>query len=232
MKRFYKQVSVLPGAAGFCIELDGRSVRTPKKAALAVETEALAEAIAEEWRQQGENITPQTMPLLRLANTAIDMVAGQRDAVVANLAGFAGTDLVCYLASEPEALVQRQDRLWSPWLAWAEARYGATLATTDGVSHLAQDGVALAALHVVVDGHDVMELAALNDLVTIAGSLVLALAVSAGAMDAGAAWTAARLDNDFQAERWGRDAEAEAHSTRLRGEFVTAARFLELHRAP
>ncbi len=231
MKRFYKQVSVLPGAAGFCIELDGRSVRTPKKAALAVATETLAEAIAEEWRQQGENIAPQTMPLLRLANTAIDMVAGQRDAVVANLAGFAGTDLLCYRASEPEDLVQRQDRLWSPWLTWAAARYGATLATTDGVSHIAQDDAALAALHTAVDGHDVMELAGLNDLVTIAGSLVLALAVSAGALDVGAAWAAARLDNDYQAERWGLDAEAEAHSTRLRGEFVMAARFLELHRA-
>ncbi len=230
MKRFYKQVAVVPQAEGLHIELDGRSVRTPKKAAFAVRSEALAEAIAEEWRQQGETITPETMPLLRLANTAIDMVGGQRGAVVANLAGFGGTDLLCYRANEPEDLVQRQEQLWSPWLTWAAARHGATLATTFGIRHIGQDEAALAALHEAVDGHDVMELAGLNDLVTITGSLVLALAVSAGALDAAAAWSAARLDHNYQVERWGRDAEAEAHAAGLCGEFEQAARFLELHR--
>ncbi|NQV60504.1 MAG: ATPase, partial [Alphaproteobacteria bacterium] len=175
-------------------------------------------------------ITPETMPLLRLANTAIDMVGGQRGAVVANLAGFGGTDLLCYRANEPEDLVQRQEQLWSPWLTWAAARHGAALATTFGIRHIGQDEAALAALHEAVDGHDVMELAGLNDLVTITGSLVLALAVSAGALDAAAAWSAARLDHNYQVERWGRDAEAEAHAAGLCGEFEQAARFLELHR--
>jgi chaperone required for assembly of F1-ATPase len=227
MKRFYKHVAVVPGLAGLGIELDGRPVRTPKKVAFAVR----AEAIAEEWRQQGETMAPQTMPLLRLANTAIDVVGGQRDAVVENLTGFGGSDLLCYRASEPEDLVQRQERLWSPWLGWAAAQHGAALATTQGVRHIAQDEAALAALRGAVDGHDAMELAGLNDLVTIAGSLVLALAVSAGALDAAAAWAAARLDHDYQAERWGRDDEAEAHAASLRGEFEQAARFLDLHRA-
>jgi chaperone required for assembly of F1-ATPase len=171
------------------------------------------------------------MPLFRLANTAIDLVAGQRGAVVDNLAGYGGTDLLCYRAGEPEDLVQRQGQLWSPWLSWAEAEHGARLVTTNGIGHIAQDEAALAALHRAVDGHDVMELAAMNDLVTIAGSLVLALAVSAGALDVAAAWAAVRLDNEYQAERWGRDAEAEAHAAKLRGEFEIAARFMDLHRA-
>lgn len=230
MKRFYKEVTVAPSAAGMSIELDGRPVRTPKKAAFVVPGKALAEAIAEEWRRQDEDIVPESMPLLRLANTAIDMVAGQRGAVVDNLVGFGGTDLLCYRAAEPEDLVQRQERLWSPWLAWAAAHHGARLATTDGINHIAQDQAALTALHGAVAAHDNMELAALNDLVTIAGSLILALAFSAGALDVRTAWLAARLDNDYQAERWGRDAEAEAHAGRLRGEFEQAARFLELHR--
>lgn len=231
MKRFYKQVAVVATAEGLNIELDGRGVRTPKKAILGVRSTALAEAIAGEWRQQGEDIVPESMPLLRLANTAIDMVAGQRAAVVDNLAGFGGTDLLCYRADEPEDLVQRQERHWSPWLAWAAERHGAALVTTDGIVHVAQDEVALAALHGAVDAHDVMELAGLNDLVTISGSLVLALALSAGAMGVTDAWAAARLDNDYQAERWGQDEEAEAHSARLWGEFEQAARFLDLHRA-
>ncbi|MBT3373903.1 MAG: ATPase [Rhodospirillaceae bacterium] len=231
MKRFYKDVAVVSALSGATIELDGRPVRTPKKAIFAVAAEALAEAIAEEWRRQDEDIVPESMPLFRLANTAIDLVAGQRGAVVDNLAGYGGTDLLCYRAGEPEDLVQRQGQLWSPWLSWAEAEHGARLVTTNGIGHIAQDEAALAALHRAVDGHDVMELAAMNDLVTIAGSLVLALAVSAGALDVAAAWAAVRLDNEYQAERWGRDAEAEAHAAKLRGEFEIAARFMDLHRA-
>ncbi|MBC8240162.1 MAG: ATPase [Alphaproteobacteria bacterium] len=231
MKRFYKQVAVAAGPEGLCIELDGRPVRTPKKALLALAGDALAEAISEEWRQQGEDIVPESMPLLRLANTAIDVVDGQRGAVVDNLASFGGTDLLCYWAGEPEDLAARQEQLWSPWLTWAAERHGAALATTVGVSHISQDKVALAALHRAVDSHDNMELAGLNDLVTISGSLVLALAVSAGALDVAVAWAAAHLDHDYQAEHWGQDAEAMAHAARLRGEFEQAAHFLDLYRA-
>ncbi len=231
MKRFYENVAVVPVADGLTIELDGRTVRTPRKTAFAVAAAALAEAIAAEWRCQGEEIDPESMPLLRLANTALDLVASQRGAVVDNLASYGGTDLLCYRAEEPADLVQRQERLWSPWLAWAKAEYGAHLVATDGIGHIAQDQAALAALHRAVDEHDVMELAAMNDLVTIAGSLVLALAVSADALDVTAAWAAVRLENDYQAERWGQDDEAEAHAARLRGEFENAARFLDLHRA-
>ncbi|MFP6749167.1 MAG: ATP12 family protein [Alphaproteobacteria bacterium] len=230
MKRFYDKVAVAPTAAGFAVELDGRPIRTPKKAAFAVPGEAVAAAIAEEWRRQGDKIEPEGMPLSRLANTAIDMIAGQRDAVVDNLAGFGQTDLLCYRAEGPAELVLRQEQRWSPWLDWAASRHGARLATTHGLDHIVQEKDALAALRRAVDGHDIMELAALNDLVTIAGSLVLGLAVSGVGADVSTAWAAARLDNEFQAEKWGRDAEAEAYAARLREEFEHAANFLNLHR--
>jgi len=191
MKKFYKVVSVVTtAAAGHAIELDGKPIRTPKKTPFVVHSAALAQAIAEEWRCQDEDIRPESMPLLRLANTAIDMVTGQRDAVVDNLAGYGGTDLLCYRAAEPEDLVARQLRDWSPWLDWARDEYGASLKTTDGIVHIAQNPAALTALHGAVDGHDIMELAAMNDLVTIAGSLVLALAVSTGALEVASAWAA------------------------------------------
>ncbi len=230
MKRFYDQVAVAASAAGFAIELDGRPIKTPKKSTFSVPAAAVAAAIAEEWRQQGDEIKPENMPLSRLANTAIDMIAGQRDAVVANLAGFGETDLLCYRADGPADLVLRQEQLWSPLVDWAASRHGARLLTTNGVTHIAQEKDALSALHRAVDDHDVMELASLNDLVTIAGSLVLGLALSDGAIDVAKAWAAARLDNEFQAEKWGRDAEAEAHAARLRVEFEHAAQFLRLHR--
>ena len=230
MKRFYEFVAIVNGTEGLGIELDGQPVRTPKKAAVAISGRALAEAIAEEWRQQGENIKPETMPFQRLTNTAIDMVAVQRTAVVDNLAAYGGSDLLCYRAGEPEDLAQRQERLWTPWLTWVGAYHGAVLSTTKGIGHIMQGEAALANLRRSVDTHDVMELSALNDLVTITGSLVLALSVSAGALDPAAAWAAARLEYDYQAERWGHDAEAEAHVARLRREFEHAAEYLELHR--
>jgi len=230
MKRFYKQAEVVAGGAGFSVELDGKQIRTPKKSVFAVPGEAVAAAVAAEWQQQGEEIQPESMPILRLANTAIDMIAPQRDAVVDNLAGFGGTDLLCYRAEAPGELVRRQDSLWSPWLDWAASRHGAVLLTTHGITHVAQSDAALSALHRAVDHHDVMELAALNDLVTIAGSLVLGLAVSGGALEVSAAWTAIRLDYDFQAEKWGKDAEAVQHGEHLRRDFGHAARFLDLLR--
>ena len=230
MKRFYKQAAVAAGAAGFSVELDGKQIRTPKKSVFAVPGEAVAAAVAAEWQQQGDEIQPESMPIFRLANTAIDMIAPQRDAVVDNLAGFGDTDLLCYRAEEPDELVRRQDSLWSPWLDWAASRHGAVLLTTYGITHLRQPDAALSALHGAVDHHDVMELAALNDLVTIAGSLVLGLAVSAGALELSAAWAAIRLDYDFQAEKWGKDDEAVKHGEFLRREFGHAARFLDLLR--
>ncbi len=231
MKRFYETAVVVPAAAGFTVELDGRAIRTPKKAPFVVPGRTVADAIAEEWLRQDDEIVPESMPLARLANTAIDMVAGQRDAVVDNLAGYGETDMLCYRVDGPPDLVRRQEALWSPWLQWVESQHQAVLTVTDGIAHIAQDQGALAALRRAVDGHDVMELAALNDLVTIAGSLVLGLAVSAGAADVATAWSAIRLDQDYQAEKWGRDAEAEAHAARLRQEFADAVHFLELHRA-
>lgn len=229
MKRFYKRVAVVKSSEGSYIELDGRLVKTPKKTKFTIKSERLAEAIGEEWRLQGEMIKPETMPLLRLANTAIDVVGGQRDAVVDNLAGFGQTDLLCYRAIEPEELVLRQEKLWSPWLKWAASFHGAELCITCGITYIEQNKLALAALRHAVDAYDIMELAGLNDLVTISGSLVIGLAVKAGAIDIEEAWSVARVDNEFQADRWGRDAEAEMAAQRLQGEFRQAGRFLALH---
>jgi len=230
MKRFYKDAAVVTSPEGFSVELDGKPIRTPKKSAFAVPGNAMAAAIADEWRGQGDDIDPESMPLFRLANTAIDMIAPQRDAVVDSLAGFGGTDLLCYRVEGPDELVLRQNQLWSPWLEWAAEQHDARLLTTTGIKHIAQGPAALAALRRAVADHDIMELAAMNDLVTIAGSLVLALAVSAGALDVEGSWAAIRLDYDFQAEKWGQDAEATAHGNYLRQEFGHAARFLDLQR--
>ena len=230
MKRFYKNAVVIEIDTGYGIELDGKLIRTPRKSAFLVDTRKVADAVAAEWMKQGDEIVVEDMPILRLANTAIDMISHQRSAVVDNLAGYGNSDLLCYRVDSPAELVRRQNELWSPWLVWARDKLHAELRTTSGIHHITQNENALSALRAAVDRNDNMELASLNDLVTISGSLVLGLAVCDGVLDVETAWKAVRLDDNYQAEKWGEDTEAEARAASLFEEFKNAVLFLSFHR--
>ena len=210
-RRFWTTVATRPaeGGPGFEVLLDERVLHTPAKRALVLPTQALADAVAAEWRDQGALILPQTMPLTRAANSAVEKVAPQFDAVALMLAEYGGTDLLSYRAAEPATLVARQEEGWTPLLVWAAQALDAPLRVTQGVIPVAQDDRVLARLRARVAGLDLWGLTALHDLVTIPGSLILGLAVVEGRIDAGEAHRLSRLDEDFQAERWGRDAEAE-----------------------
>lgn len=231
MKRFYKEASAAPAEGGFVIRLDGRPVRTPKKAELVLPTAALADAIAGEWSAQGERIVPASMPLCRLANTAIDWVRPERERISALLAGYGETDVVCYLAPEPEELAARQAAAWRPLLDWATRRYDARLRITRALQPALQDPAALTALRRALEGYDDMALMSVHDLVTISGSLVIGLALAEGAIDLERAWAAALAEELFQAERWGEDEEAASRRARLKSELGAALRFLDLLRA-
>lgn len=230
MKRFYKKADVAGAQGGFCVHLDDRNIRTPGKAPLIVPLERLAVEIAAEWAAQGEEIKPASMPMSRLANTVIDVVAPRRSEIVANLGAYGETDLLCYRAARPDDLAARQAAGWQPLLDWAARHHEARLHATTGVGHLPQARAALDALSGAVSGHDEWELAPLADFTTISGSLVLALAVSGGEIGWQRAWELSRLDEQYQNERWGEDPEAQARERRRRTELEEAARFLALLR--
>jgi chaperone required for assembly of F1-ATPase len=230
MKRFYTAAGVAEDAEGFTVVLDGRPVRTPGKRRLTVARRALAEAIAAEWAAQGERIAPAEMRLTRLANSAIDHVALHREEVRAAVARFAATDLVCYRAADPADLAARQAERWQPLLDWLAARYGVSLAVADAVLPVAQPREALARLAAVVAEFDDAGLTALHSLAAACGSLVLAIAVAAGRLDAQQAWAASQLDETYQIEKWGEDVEAAARRAALRADIAAAARVLELCR--
>jgi len=230
MKRFFKTAAVGETPAGFSVLLDGKPIRTPAKAPLVVRSKKLAEAIAAEWQAQGETIKPAGLPLTRLTGTAIDLVAQRREQIVSEIAKYATTDLVCYRAEEPSELAARQQRAWQPHLDWAAARY-APLAVTASVTPVAQAADALAAYRRAVAAYDDMILAALHMATATLGSLVLALALIEGRMAADEAFAAAELDQSFQIEQWGEDAEATARRAVVRDDIALAARFAALHRA-
>lgn len=227
-KRFWKAAEVTTGAEGFSVALDGRPVRTPAKAALILPTEAMAAAIAAEWDAQQGVLRPETMPMTRMANSAIDKVRVLQAAVVAEVAGFGASDLLCYRAEDPDELVQRQRQGWDPLLDWAATRLQAPLAQTGGIMPVAQPGASLARLTGAVQAFDAFRLTALHDLVSITGSLVLGLAIAEDRLSPDQAWALARIDEDWQAEQWGVDDEAAAQAAHRRQALLDAARFLRL----
>lgn len=228
-RRFYKESAVIALADGMSrVALDGRPIRTPGGAELALPRPALAGAIAAEWAAQEGSVKPLSMPLMRLAATALDRVGRERDAVVSAICAYAAHDLLCYRAAAPEALARRQAETWKPLVDWCADTFEAHLAVTEGIIHIDQPPEALSALRAAVDGMDDFRLAALSQLTAACGSLVLALAVCGGRIDAAAAIAASQLDEDWQAERWGEDHEAAARRENLAREITDAERFLAL----
>lgn len=223
-RRFYKDVSIEPAGEGHRILLDGRPVRTPKKAELAVSQAALGEAMAEEWRAQGEFIDPETMPLTKMVNTALDAVAGQEAAVAADIAAFAGSDLTCYRAEHPTELVALQARAWAPVLAWAQEALEANFVLTEGVMPIEQPPEAVKAVADAVTRYDALSLAGLHVMTTLTGSALIALAHAQGRLSAEEAWAAAHADEDFQISQWGEDLEARERRARRWAEFQAASR--------
>ncbi len=233
-KRFYKQVSVGSAADGFEVLLDGRPVNTPARRRLAAPSADLAQALAVEWTAQGETIDPASMPLNRLANTALDGVADKMDEVEAALVKYADADLVCYRADAPETLVTAQAEAWDPIVAFARERLGARLNLAEGVMFVAQSDSARAALAAAVrerigDGPAApFRLVALYEMTTLTGSLALALACAYRIVSLDEAWAAANVDEDCQMRVWGTDAEAMTRQARRLSDMRAAARMAEL----
>ena len=229
-RRFWKASAVRPAGQGFEVLLDDRPLRTPGKLPLLLPVEELARAVAQEWDAQVDVIDPQTMPLTRAANSAIEKVTPQFSDVAGMLADYGGTDLLSYRADQPAELARRQAEAWDPLVDWAATDLRAPLRITHGVIPVAQDPRVLARLRGHVEALDPFGLTALHDLVTLPGSLVLGLAVIRGRIDAAEAFRLSRIDEDFQAEQWGRDDEAMAAAESRRAAMLVAERLWHLSR--
>lgn len=231
-RRFYKTVAVEARDDGFGIALDAKPVKTPAARPLLAPTRALADRIAEEWRQQGERLRPDSMPLTQMLNAALDRLGEGRirDETVAEIAGYAATDLVCFRAAKPPALARRQAESWQPLLDWLAERHGARLAITGGFETPRHDADALNRVAAAVAASDALRLAGLHAATLALGSVVIALALAEGYLDAEAAFRAAHLDDLHQVEVWGEDEEALARLARIRADVAAAAEFLRLAR--
>ncbi|MFN0114688.1 MAG: ATP12 family chaperone protein [Paracoccaceae bacterium] len=229
-RRFWAEARAVPADDGWGIALDARPVRTPARAPLILPTRALAEAVAAEWGAQGDLVLPATMPFTRSANTAIDTVRPRFGDVAATVAAYGESDLLCYRAEAPLKLVQAQAAAWDPLLDWADAEFGARLATGRGIVHVPQDPRALSRLAERVTVLSPFALSALHDLVALTGSLIIGLAALGSERTPESLWAASRIDEDWQAAQWGQDEEASANAERRRRDFLSAQSFLRLSR--
>jgi chaperone required for assembly of F1-ATPase len=227
-KRFYREVTLGKQDDGYSILLDGKPVKTPLGRTLVLPQRTVADAIAEEWRAQGENIRPATMLLTKLANTALDCVAEDPREAANQILAFAKSDLVCYRAESPAELVARQRETWDSLLDWLTATHDSNLKTGTGIAFIEQPEDAIQALERVIASRNAFELAGLQNATALLGSAVIALALADERLEPEAAFAAAQLDAIFQAERWGRDSEAESVSANTLSELVETVRFLRL----
>jgi len=225
-KRFYEAATVSAHDGLHALALDGRLARTPGRNIVAVPTRPVAEALAAEWAAVDDIIDPAHMPLTRLVNVALDRMAGAATEVRDEIVRYAGSDLVCYRAGEPEELVTRQRKLWDPVLAWAAETLGHRFNLAEGVVAIAQPPALLAAFDAALGDLEPLPLTGLHVVTTVGGSAILALALIRGQLSGEEAWMAACLDEDWQAERWGADEEALARRAARRGEFDAALRLL------
>ena len=203
-RRFYRDVAVRDEPAGFAVVLDGRPIRTPARRSLAPPRRPLAEAIASEWRAQAEFIDPAAMPMTRLANSIIDGVAAAADELTDEIRNYLGSDLLCYRAATPQALVARQSLHWDPIVAWAKSALGAEFVTVTGITPVRQPAAAIERAGAVIP-RDPWRLGAAHAITTLTGSALIALAMVGGNIGIDAAWAAAHVDEDWNTALWGRD---------------------------
>lgn len=230
MRRFWKEVTLEQSTFGHAVRLDGRPVKTPTRNELALPTKRLADAVVAEWEAVEKAIDPLQMPMTGFANAAIDRIAPDRAGFAAAIAAYGETDLFCYRAAAGEPLAERQAEIWDPWLQWARARYDVSFVIVEGIMHQPQPEASLEKLRAAAAARGTFELAAMAKLAHLSGSLIATLAVVERTGQAQDIWNAACLDELWQEELWGADHWAQKNRNDREGEFLQAARFLELLR--
>lgn len=230
MKRFYKKASIEQKDRHFTVLLDGKAIKTPAKSLCLMPTRDMASAVANEWNDQGEQIIPQTMPITKLMNTAIDRVESRREELIDELVRYAGSDQICYRAEHPAELVALQGKVWDPLLKWINETLAINLKTSKGIIFVEQEQKSLEKIREMFEGLDSFMLTALHGMITVTGSVTIGYALFSDHLTIEEAWIAGHLDEDFQISQWGGDEEAEERLENLKLELQNSYDFLRLRR--
>jgi chaperone required for assembly of F1-ATPase len=225
--RFYKIVDTSPTDGGYGVTLDGRIPKTPAKAPLIVPTLAAAQLLASEWDAQENQVIPASMPITRLVNVVIDRAQETRGAMIEEVVKYAGTDLVCYRAPTPKSLLAAQEAAWDPLMDWAKTTHGIELAISYEAMAIPQPHSSLNALRAQITGYDQWHLTSLAFANGLAGSAIVALALVEGLIDGETAFKAIRVEENWQASRWGADPDEEHVANARRLDLVAVGALVE-----
>lgn len=231
MKKFYKTAEAGPAPGGYVIRLDGKPLRTPLKKLVLLTSNALTEAIAREWAEQGADIQPSSMPFTQLANTMVDKARGEDRAEMNEmLFEYGRSDLVCYFATHPADLVKKHQQHWMPLVAWLRDNYGIAFETVSGIQYHQQPPDALEKLKKLIEGFGDADFTVMQAASATTGSVVIALALLEGKILPDEAYQAACVDEIYQLETWGEDVLARKRLDIIRSELTSIARFRDLVR--
>lgn len=226
-KKFWKDVHVVQSESGFGISLDDKPLRTPAKNSLVVPTEELATYVADEWLTISDEIDPTRLRFTKLCNASIDSMPEKFDAVVEMLADYTDTDLLCYRAESPEGLALRQSSYWDPLLEWVDQNHGLKLVQTTGIIPVKQPSGSREGIKIWLEQLNMFEMMACHDLTIMSGSIIICRAVCDGFLNASQAWEASRIDEDWQAEVWGADEDAEKAANAKFEDFSAATKLFQ-----
>lgn len=232
MKRVHKLASHTKTEDGFVVQLDGKTVKTPLAQPLAAPNRVIADAIVAEWSAQGDEIVPDSMPMMQVLTTAID---GQREraAVTKTLLGYLDTDLLCYRVKEPVELAKRQKEIWDRWLTWFDEHFESPLEVTYGLQALKQDSDTHKQIWNYLEALDEYYFTVLQIVTSLSGSIVLGLAFLEHEATPEDVFNAAELEEIYHAEIAGEeihgaDPVQEKRQRVMKRELASAKTFLEL----
>ncbi|MEM7703670.1 MAG: ATP12 family protein [Pseudomonadota bacterium] len=230
MKRFYDKVGTCKLESAWQVTLDGRGLKTVQGTPQLLPTQGLAEALANEWDIEGEELDPAAFPMRDMADYAIDIVSHTKVEVAKKLLAFADTDTLLYRADPDEKLYPLQQQVWEPIVSAFEAREGVTFKRVSGIMHVEQDPATMDALRPRLAKLDPFALTALEAMTNLAASLTIGLSALEPDADTGQLWRAASLEEEWQADEWGRDEEAEERRAKRAADFERARLFARLAR--
>ncbi|RGP39958.1 ATP synthase mitochondrial F1 complex assembly factor [Altererythrobacter insulae] len=229
MKRFYEKVDVTEVAdGGWQVTLDGRGLKTVKGTPQIVPTRALAQELAREWSDQGEDMEASHFVHRDQTDFAIDIVALDRGAAIDQMIKYAETDTLCYRADPDDALFARQQSKWEPLLAKVEQSHGLKFTRVSGIMHREQPEATMANLRKQLQEKDAFTLAGMQTMAALSASMCVPLLALEDDAEPISLWRAASLEEEWQADLWGRDPQAEERRAKRQEAFLSAFRWIQL----
>ena len=164
------------------------------------------------------------MTIKKLTQATKEIVAYRTD-IINNLLKFATMDMLLFWGTD-ESLQAKQAEEWEPVLKWAREEFGGKYKATQSLEIQKENLDSGEGLKNFLEKLSDKQLAAFYLAALNMRSVLLASALVKGKINSEQAYKAASLEEIFQAEKWGKDIEAEAKRKERKQELTDIEKFL------